>query len=81
MESAKELKQKMSCPVCLEDIMPLQSITTNCHHTFCKTCICQHVDNYFRQKIPPCPMCRADIHQFNIKDFELYDELQEKYNT
>lgn len=43
-----------NCPICLSEIT--DNTTTNCGHSFCKTCI----DNCLDNKIE-CPMCRQTI--------------------
>mgnify|MGYP001265526174 CR=1 FL=1 len=80
MDSSKKLKQKFTCPICLDDHPLIKTIITNCNHNFCKNCICEHIDTFSNKNIPNCPMCRSDVHQFEIKDSEYYQELQEKYN-
>lgn len=82
LDTAEELKQQNNeCPICLNEYYSFQSVITNCNHSFCKECICKHIDTYDKKDIPSCPMCRSDIHRFEIKDIEYFEDLQEKYNT
>jgi hypothetical protein len=78
LETEEELKDPVDCPICLDTCTKLETISTNCNHTFCKDCICSHIDH--RKQKPVCPMCRTYITSFEIKDVEIYDELYTKYN-
>tara|TARA_Y100001958_G_scaffold158540_1_gene156726 strand:- start:2464 stop:2973 length:510 start_codon:yes stop_codon:yes gene_type:complete len=42
------------CPICLSEI--IDYTTTNCGHSYCKTCIDNCLDNKLE-----CPMCRQNI--------------------
>lgn len=79
-ETVETLSKHQHCPICLDDVPSYKSIITNCNHQFCQKCICEHIDISTPQNIPKCPMCRTVVHQFEIKDFEYYDELHEKYD-
>ena len=62
--------EEQSCPICLH-IIPLKFdssetyVTTQCNHTFCKSCI-QKVFAHAKHKDTctiACPMCRAEINR------------------
>ena len=44
------------CSICLETMDPLETVTTNCRHAFCSTCIRPWVTSK-----GTCPCCRAEI--------------------
>ena len=49
------------CSICFNP-MTLENIcTTNCNHSFCKSCL----DNWFNRNNRTCPMCRTNIEYFN----------------
>lgn len=52
-------KTHENCPICLENInINNNSITLECQHRYCKTCI----DNLFSSKLNnKCPLCRSSI--------------------
>tara|TARA_Y100000741_G_scaffold286054_2_gene225905 strand:- start:3321 stop:3812 length:492 start_codon:yes stop_codon:yes gene_type:complete len=52
-------KTHENCPICLENInINNNSITLQCQHCYCKTCI----DNLFSSKLNnKCPLCRVSI--------------------
>ena len=52
-------KTHENCPICLENInIKNNSITLECQHRYCKTCI----DNLFSSKLNnKCPLCRSSI--------------------
>lgn len=78
VETEAELKDPVDCPICLETYQKIQSISTNCNHTFCKDCMCSHIDHATQK--PSCPMCRTDITSMEIKDVEIFHEINKKYS-
>lgn len=57
-------KQKIydTCPVCLNDMEEKNYVITNCNHKFCFSCLmtcCSHKNE--------CPLCRAEIKEYNNK--------------
>jgi hypothetical protein len=68
------------CPICYEEnIEPKNILETNCCHSFCKNCICHHVDSFKSYKIPTCPLCRTNITSFTVNDECNFVELDKKY--
>lgn len=79
LETSDELAVEVDCPICLDAIKQIQTLTTNCQHVFCKDCLCKHLDNTRVDASPACPMCRTTIKTVEIKDIDFYDELYDKY--
>lgn len=50
-----------NCSICLENHSHLDTITTNCNHTFGKVCI-----NQWLNRNNSCPLCRSVITNVNI---------------
>lgn len=69
----------IDCPICFEEVTPVETVNTNCNHTFCKTCICRHIDISLKNKKPKCPMCRAKLVNLTVKSEEYAEELNENY--
>ncbi len=46
------------CAICFEELST--NVTTKCNHTFCKTCMFNHL-----KKKTNCPMCRRNIFSFS----------------
>jgi hypothetical protein len=49
------------CGICLDGYTMIDSVRTNCGHTFCKTCFNQHETNGLNKTQPrvDCPFCRT----------------------
>ena len=49
------------CGICLDGYTMIDSVRTNCGHTFCKTCFNQHETTGLNRAQPrvDCPMCRT----------------------
>lgn len=61
----KEQVSKMPepCCICMDEYTMMDSFTTNCHHSFCKTCFDQHERTGLAKLNPrvDCPMCRTQV--------------------
>jgi len=80
LENAEELKEQIFCSICLEEHKKIETVTTNCGHTFCKSCMCENLDHHITtNRRPTCPMCRTNVITLEIKDACFYDELYERY--
>ena len=58
-----ETSSKITCSICLGEILSDNLCKTNCNHEFCKSCL----DLWFDKNKLSCPMCRGDIKYFNHK--------------
>lgn len=47
------------CPICYETMTRPKTITTNCNHEYCDTCIKSYLECCGKE--PTCPMCRERI--------------------
>ena len=56
-----ETSSKITCSICLGEILSANLCKTNCNHEFCKTCL----DLWFDKNKLSCPMCRTEIQYFN----------------
>ena len=52
---------KITCSICLGNIVEDNLCKTNCNHEFCKSCL----DSWFDKNKLSCPMCRTEIQYFN----------------
>lgn len=68
------IKEKETCPICLEDIPIDQISITKCGHKFCKDCINEFIDEvHIRYDDVKCPKCNVIIQVSDIyllKDIE-----------
>jgi hypothetical protein len=80
-ESEAELQELKECPICYSDeTKMIDMLTTNCNHEFCLSCICSHIDSIELNRKVACPMCRADITNFVVKNQDFYQIINRKYN-
>jgi hypothetical protein len=52
------------CGICLDGYTAIESVRTNCGHTFCKTCFYQHETTGLNRAQPrvDCPFCRTLVN-------------------
>jgi len=48
----------MECSICMNDISNKNICTTSCNHSFCLSCLLQHLDTNTN-----CPLCREFIYE------------------
>lgn len=52
-------KETFDCPICLQNHVFNNKITTSCNHIFCNTCVYYHIkESLSKIKKPTCPLCR-----------------------
>ena len=65
------------CTICFEVINDVNKCTTNCNHSYCKSCL----DTWFDRGEKSCPICRSDI-QYLIHNSEnirvIYNNLNQQ---
>ena len=62
MESfTNEIREQ--CTICFNTITEENLCTTNCNHSYCKSCL----DTWFNRGEKTCPICRTDIEYINHK--------------
>lgn len=75
-ESDEELDKNLECPICYEDIKLLDSVTLNCGHLFCYTCIKSTMQSHPNlRRSPSCAMCRETMTTFVVKNEELLEAV------
>jgi len=82
-ETAEELQEKKTeCPICLShDIKCINTITTNCRHTYCSPCLQGYFKSLNQQHTeePKCALCRTKMCSLEFKSVELHNEITDKY--
>tara|TARA_R110000823_G_scaffold300464_2_gene421289 strand:- start:1017 stop:1373 length:357 start_codon:yes stop_codon:yes gene_type:complete len=54
IELKSQLKQKVECPICLDQLEPANIKFSSCGHKYCETCL---------SKINDCAICRKKIYR------------------
>ena len=82
----KEQKEKIDCPICLDDLVPqFAFFLENCPHFFHIECLETYIiDQIKNRKFPircPDPECKAEIPENDVKDsLQTHVEYQRIYN-
>jgi hypothetical protein len=81
IETSEELEKCEDCAICLEEKKIADTVTINCGHKFCGTCITStlkmHKNIYAG---PSCALCRAPMSSFVVKNPEIYNLVSEHCN-
>jgi hypothetical protein len=75
-ESDEELDTETECPICYDPVKLQDSVTLNCNHQYCYTCvssICQNHKNPYAN--PGCALCREPMSMFYVKTDDMFDQL------
>jgi len=75
-ESDEELEKESECPICYDPIKLQDSVTLNCNHQYCYTCVstvCQTHKNPHAN--PGCALCREPMSMFYVKTDDMFDQL------
>ena len=68
LETTKQLLEEIECPICYEPCKTIDTVTTQCGHVYCSSCIKGTVkSNETKMTPPPCPMCRSEIKILEMK--------------
>jgi hypothetical protein len=65
------------CTICFDIINDVNKYTTNCNHSYCKTCL----DTWFDRGEKSCPVCRGDIQYltYNSENIRvIYNNLNQQ---
>jgi hypothetical protein len=73
MEVEPEVDFDHNCPICMR--LLFEPVKLDCKHAFCKLCI-KHMLRSNPKKA--CPMCRADMEEFDQENAEHDEELHQK---
>jgi hypothetical protein len=73
VENTDELK---TCTICMDDLAVSDTVTTNCNHAYCSTCIktlSTHIkDNTSK---PTCSMCRGQLIELRVCNSDIYTDV------
>ena len=68
LDTSKQLLEEIECPICYEACKKIDTVTTQCGHVYCSSCIKGTVkSNETKMTPPPCPMCRSEIKILEMK--------------
>ena len=77
-ETTDELEKCEDCPICFEETKLLDTVTINCGHKFCGTCITNTLKMYNNMSADPdCAFCRRQMTSFVVKNPEIYSLVSE----
>jgi hypothetical protein len=66
------------CPICYEHMDKIDSVTLNCNHKFCGTCIQSVLKTQrFKDCTPSCALCRESINTIIVENEENYKNISE----
>jgi len=71
-KKSKESCVLEDCPICYEPLKYEDTVTLNCNHDFCKTCIIQSLQS-LKNGNPCCALCRTNICSMLVPDVNTYD--------
>jgi len=75
-ETKEELEKCEDCSICFEETKLLDTITINCGHKFCGTCITNTLKMYNNMAAnPACACCRSQMTSFTVKNQEIYSSV------
>jgi len=84
LETSRELMQITECAICFEDFKLIDTVTLNCNHKFCTSCIKLTLQKYKKQDtgldVPCCALCREPMKCFEVKSAETYEMINEHCN-
>lgn len=73
-------KEYIDCPICLESISKWDSVSLGCRHSFCTSCISDHLESFHTitkcKDIPVCALCRANYIFLDIPNLENMIKLE-----
>jgi len=77
-ETSEELEKCEDCSICFEETKLLDTVTINCGHKFCGTCITNTLKMYNTMAAgPACAFCRSQMTSFTVKNPEIYSLVSE----
>ena len=77
-ETEEELEKCEDCSICFEETKLLDTVTINCGHKFCGTCITNTLKMYNTMTAgPACAFCRSQMTSFVVKNQEIYSLVSE----
>jgi hypothetical protein len=77
-ETCEELAKCEDCSICYEETKLADTVTINCGHKFCGTCIKSTLTNHSNIYAgPSCALCRTQMSSFVVKNPEIYNLVLE----
>jgi hypothetical protein len=76
-ETDEELEKTHECSICYEHVKLLDTVTLNCNHNFCYTCIHTICQTNQTRSTPCCALCREPMTTFVVKHDELFETISE----
>jgi len=69
------------CPICYDDVLDTQRITSNCCHDVCMSCFDTYLSGVRENdlKKPICCMCRSNITNISFTQEECYNKIKNKF--
>jgi hypothetical protein len=67
------------CPICYDPLLEENTVTINCGHDLCNTCIRRCLDTLPRNQSPTCVLCRAGVESMTFKNENQMKLLTTKY--
>lgn len=75
---ASDSNNTQNCPICYEDVNTVNILTTQCKHSFCKTCVVKLLKTRLHdERTPNCALCRENITCMSGCFSEIYEFMQE----
>ena len=63
-------KRCFDCSICMDTHLEINSVSLNCKHTFCYSCISNYLQhNKTKKTTPTCALCRAVYKSIEIPDY------------
>ena len=77
-KTSEELEKCEDCPICYELLKLADTVTINCEHKFCGTCIKEtlNLHNNIYTK-PSCALCRTEMKTFVMTNQDVYNLVAE----
>nr|POE62383.1 dna repair protein rad5 [Quercus suber] len=65
----------MECPICSEEPMEEQVVTSGCWHSACKKCLLDYIDHHVKkEELPRCFNCREPINARDVFEVVKHDD-------
>jgi hypothetical protein len=75
----EDVNELCDCVICWEKVKIMDTVTLNCNHSFCASCIKNVLISNSSSNIqnPCCALCRQPMKTFQVKDVETYNSISE----
>jgi hypothetical protein len=79
-KNSEEIESCEECSICYEIAKQNQTITINCGHKFCGTCIKNTLESNNINIPPSCALCRTEMKTFEMNNQDVYNLVAEHCN-